>query len=108
MSLENLKKFGELCDRDVNVLAKVKEIGMDSDAVIKYAAEEHLLEFTPDDMIELAKIAGNSSDELDEEDLDKIAGGFFTASAVLAVGMVGVAILAGLGVTAAIKATAAK
>lgn len=80
MSLENLQKFGELCEQDAEVGSRVKEIGMDPDAVIKYAAEEHQLEFTQDDLLELAQKAGNSTDELDEDDLDKIAGGVLSAT----------------------------
>jgi|GEM_PF-1300113 len=103
MSVEDLKKFGQLCEKDESVRARAKQIGInDPDGLMAYAAKELDLEFTRDDMMELAREAGVSKDELSEEDLEKIAGGVATVTAVALGGMVlGTAALGGMILSAA-------
>ena len=82
MSLDNLKEFGRLCKEDDAVKAKVKEIGVNNtDELIAYAGKELNLDFSLDDMKTLAKETGSSNEELNEEDLEKIAGGVWTVTA---------------------------
>ena len=82
MSVENLKKYGKLCEEDEKVRAKAKEIGLqDFDGQIAYAKTLGL-EFSKEDAEALAKEAGlDKKDELNEEDLKKVAGGVVTITA---------------------------
>ena len=83
MSIENFKKYGQKVAEDKEVRAKAKEIGINHiDGQIAYAKTLGL-EFTVKDMEELAREAGISVDELSEEDLEKVAGGFFVGPATL-------------------------
>lgn len=83
MSLENFKKFVQLCGKDESVRDKVKEIGISNEPeLVEYAAAEHGLEFNEDDMRAFAKEHGISDDELSEEDLEKIAGGCVTMTVI--------------------------
>lgn len=102
MSIEDLKKFGQLCNDDLEVRDRAKEIGLtDTDGLIAYGRELGL-EFTGQDMLDLAREAGIHSDELSEEDLERIAGGVCTVTAAaVAAGAVCVA-----GVVAAAGGTA--
>jgi predicted ribosomally synthesized peptide with nif11-like leader len=90
MSIENLKKYGKMCEDDEKVRAKAKEIGIqDIDGQIAYGKTLGL-EFSKEDFEALAKEAGlEKKDELSEEDLQKVAGGFITATcAAMAVGAI--------------------
>ena len=84
MSVEDLKKYGKMCADDPDVRKKAKEIGMeDVDGQITYAKQLGLT-FTKEDLEALAKEAGLSKkDELSEEDLEKVAGGFVSTTALL-------------------------
>ncbi len=86
MSVENLKKYGIMCAEKDDVRAKAKEIGVDNaDGQIAYAKELGL-EFSRQDMEDLAKEAGiTGNDELSEEDLEKVAGGISVANVVIGV-----------------------
>jgi predicted ribosomally synthesized peptide with nif11-like leader len=99
MSVQNLKKYGKMCAEDEKVRAKAKEIGMqDMDGQIAYGKSLGL-EFSKEDFEALAKEAGlEKKDELSEEDLKKVAGGFITTTAVLATTAITMA--AGLGAIA--------
>jgi predicted ribosomally synthesized peptide with nif11-like leader len=83
MSVENLKKYGELCAKDTEVRKKAKEIGIeDLDGQIAYGKSLGL-EFSREDFAALAKEAGmDGKNELSEEDLKKVAGGFATTTAI--------------------------
>ena len=98
MSVENLKKYGKLCEEDEKVRNKAKEIGLpDLEGQIAYAKTLGL-EFSKDDVEALSKEAGlDKKDELSEEDLKKVAGGLVTAtaavvSAVAAIASLGIAV----------------
>jgi predicted ribosomally synthesized peptide with nif11-like leader len=86
VSVENLKKYGKLCEEDEKVRAKAKEIGLqDMDGQIAYAKSLGL-EFSKEDIEALAKEAGlDKKDELSGEDLEKVAGGFTTSTVAAAV-----------------------
>lgn len=76
MSLDNLKKFRELCAKNGVVMAKAKEIGVDNtEELIAYAGQEFDLAFSSDDIAALAKEGGAAMDELSDEDLDRVSGG---------------------------------
>jgi predicted ribosomally synthesized peptide with nif11-like leader len=96
MSVENLKKYGKMCSEDENVRAKAKEIGLqDIDGQIAHAKTLGL-EFSKEDFEALAKEAGlEKKDELNEEELKKVAGGLatltgLTIAAVVAMGAVSI------------------
>lgn len=88
MSIENLKKYGKLCAEDEAVREKAKAIGLqDVAGQIAYATSLGL-PFSEEDMTALAKEVGaDQKDELSEEDLEKVAGGFVTATAAAVAGV---------------------
>lgn len=89
MSVENFKKFGQLCAQDEAIREKVKAIGIENvDAWIAYAKNELGLEFTKEDMKSLAKEVG-PQDELSEEQLEQVAGGVVTSTGAAVAGGVG-------------------
>ena len=74
--MQNLKKFVQLIFEDASVAAKVQEIGFNSpNAVIGYAKELGF-EFDQQDMEEFGNIVLGQSDELSEEELAKVSGGW--------------------------------
>jgi predicted ribosomally synthesized peptide with nif11-like leader len=85
MSVENLKKYGKMCEDDEKIRAKAKEIGLqDLDGQIAYGKSLGL-DFSKEDFEALAKEAGlEKKDELSEEDLKKVAGGFVAVTAGIA------------------------
>jgi predicted ribosomally synthesized peptide with nif11-like leader len=90
MSVENLKKYGELCSTDEHVRARAKEIGLqDLGGHIAYGKSLGL-EFSMEDFAALSKEVGlDEKNELSEEDLKKVAGGYATLTAfVIVIGMV--------------------
>ncbi|MBD3308265.1 hypothetical protein GF339_17590, partial [candidate division KSB3 bacterium] len=69
MSVEDFKKFGQLCAENPEIRERVKEIGLDNiDGWIAYSKNELGLEFDKDDMQKLADETP-PVDELDEEQL---------------------------------------
>jgi predicted ribosomally synthesized peptide with nif11-like leader len=92
MSVENLKKYGQLCAEDEKVRAKAKEIGInDVDGQIAYGKSLGL-EFSREDFQALGKESGiEGKDELSEEELKKVAGGVITATIAVILGSVAVA-----------------
>jgi predicted ribosomally synthesized peptide with nif11-like leader len=81
VSVENLKKYGKMCEENEEVRKKAKEIGLqDVDGHIAYGKSLGL-EFSKEDFAALAKEAVlEKKDELSEEDLKKVAGGLFTVT----------------------------
>jgi predicted ribosomally synthesized peptide with nif11-like leader len=102
MSVENLKKYGKMCADDEKVRSKAKEIGMqDIDGQIAYAKSLGL-EFSKEDFEVLSKETGaDRKDELNEEDLKKVAGGFLTTT--LLISSAAAAVVAGAGTAAVIN-----
>jgi predicted ribosomally synthesized peptide with nif11-like leader len=101
MSVENLKKYGQLCEKTMEVREKAKEIGIkDLDGQIAHAKTLGL-EFSREDLEALAKEVGlDGQNELTEEDLKKVAGGTLTITAAALVvtvfaGMVAVGTMPG-------------
>ncbi len=86
MSVEDLKKYGQMCAEKDDIRAKAKEIGIENvDGQIAYAKGLGL-EFSKQDMEDLAKESGISGkDELSEEDLEKVAGGAATTTTFVAI-----------------------
>lgn len=88
MSVEDLKKYGQMAAENEEVREKAKSIGLqDIDGQIAYAKTLGL-EFTKEDMEALSKEVGaGQSDELSEEDLEKVAGGAVTTTGAAVAGM---------------------
>ncbi|MDR3353957.1 MAG: Nif11-like leader peptide family RiPP precursor, partial [Synergistaceae bacterium] len=83
MSVENLKKYGELCANDTEIHKKAKEIGIEDMAGQIAYAKSLGLEFSREDFAALAKEAGlDGANELSEEELKKVAGGCATLTLV--------------------------
>jgi predicted ribosomally synthesized peptide with nif11-like leader len=82
MSIGDVKKYAELCAGDEEIRKKAKGIGLsDIDGHIAHA-KSFGLTISREDFEALAKEAGvDGKDELSEEDLKKVAGGFFTSTA---------------------------
>jgi predicted ribosomally synthesized peptide with nif11-like leader len=99
MSVENFKKFGQLCAQDKKVRDRVKAIGVDNiDGWIEYSKTELGLEFTKADMKAVSEEVG-PSDELSESQLEQVAGGFATGTAAAVVGAAAGAAAAATAVT---------
>jgi predicted ribosomally synthesized peptide with nif11-like leader len=103
MSVENLKKYGQLCAEKEEVRKKAKEIGIkDLGGQIAHAKSLGL-EFSKEDVETLAKEAGvDRKDELSEEELKKVAGGFVSTTIALASLVLAGAGIAGIGAGAAV------
>ena len=87
MSVENFKKFGQMCAEDKNVREKVKEIGIDNvEGWITYSRDELGLEFDTEDVQALAAEEVPSLDELNEDQLEQIAGGVVTSTGAAVAG----------------------
>jgi predicted ribosomally synthesized peptide with nif11-like leader len=99
MSVENLKKYGQMCEEKEDVRKKAKEIGLQNlDGQIAYAKTLGL-EFSKADVEALAKEAGIAGkEELSEDDLKKVAGGVVTTTAAMIA-----TILAAAGIVAAVN-----
>ena len=83
MSVQDLKKFGQLCTEDETVRARAKAIGLnDVPGQIAYAKELGF-DFSLADLQTLAQEAGVSKNQLTEAELERVAGGFLTATAVV-------------------------
>ena len=102
MSVEDFIQFSQKAEKDSAVRAKIKEMGLENvDGWIKYAKDELSLEFTKDDMQVVADNAGSVTEELTEEQLENIAGGFVSSTgAAVAGGVAAVAAAAAGGVSA--------
>jgi predicted ribosomally synthesized peptide with nif11-like leader len=105
MSVESLKKYGKLCSENEEVRKKAKEIGVNNlDGQAAYAKSLGL-EFSKEDFAVLAQEAGlDGKNEISDEDLKKVAGGFGTTTAAILVG----GLLVGAGIVAGGSAASAK
>ncbi len=101
MSTESLKQFIQKLGTDDALAGKFKGISADPNAVIALGKEQGY-EFTAEDMKALKEQQG---DELSDQELENVAGGFVTATAV-AVGAAVVAAGAGVASAAAIGVSA--
>ena len=103
MSVQDLKKYGKMAAEDPKVRAKAKEIGLMNVKGQAAYAKTLGLDFTEADMQALAKESVPKG-ELSEKELQAVAGGIASATALavagLAVGVVG----AGAGVTSTVTA----
>lgn len=100
MSVEHLKAYGKKIAEDEEVKKRAKDIGLnDLDGQIAYGKELGF-EFTVDDMRALAEEVGVTEDELSEEQLERIAGGAATTTAVV-VGATAATAVGAVGVSAA-------
>lgn len=97
MSVEDLKKFGQLCHNDETVRNRVIEIGLQDVQGLMAYGRELGLEFDETDMLDAAKEAGVNVDELSEEQLEKIAGGVVTTTAMVMGALIGIAAMVTTG-----------
>ena len=86
MSVEDLKKYGLMCIGDEDLKAKAETMGMDIEKHIAHGKELGL-DFGSEDFQTLGEETGFSKDELTDEQLERIAGGAATATA-LGIGLV--------------------
>ena len=92
MSVDALKEFSKKCVTDETLKKRVKEIGLkDLDGLVAYGKEQGY-EFSKEDFGTMAKEAEGNK-ELSDADLEKVAGGIVSATAMgvagLAVAVVG-------------------
>ena len=111
--MKNLKRFIKLSEENAEVKSKLNELGFsDPSAIINYGKELGY-EFTEQDLEQLGNSLLEQSEELSDEELEQVAGGFIdlvtfaaciAAGVVFAVGAVGVGVVgaavAGAGVVA--------
>ncbi len=83
MSVEDFKKYGQMIAQDEKVRAKAKAIGVENVTGQIGYAKTLGLEFTQQDMAKAVREAGVSSQELSEEQLEKVAGGAISSTAVV-------------------------
>ena len=102
MSADDFIKFSQQAEKDPAVRTKIKELGLENiDGWIKYAKDELNLEFTKADMQVIVDNAGSVTEELTEEQLENIAGGFVSSTGAAVAGAVaGVASAAAGGAAA--------
>ncbi len=79
MSVESLKQFIQKLGTDDALAGKFKGVSADPNAVIALG-KEYNYEFTAEDMRDLKKQQG---EELSDKELENVAGGFVTATAVV-------------------------
>lgn len=104
MSVADLKEYGRRAASDPSVRQKAKEIGLQNLKGQAEYAKTLGLNFTPDDMQELAKEVAPKG-ELSEEQLGAVAGGIVSATAMAAAAVVGTGIAVGTSVTAVTSST---
>lgn len=102
MSVESLKAFGNKITEDEELKKKAQDRGLENVDEMVALAQENGFDVTREDYKQLAEEL-KSSEELTDDDLEKVAGGFATAVAVgVAVGAAaGGALVAGGAVAAA-------
>ena len=90
MSVENLKEYARRCAADPELRAVAKDIGLgDVDEHMRHAGSMGL-DWDKDDLVVFRKELGDGEDleDLSEDELEQIAGGFVTATALAVVGAV--------------------
>jgi lactobin A/cerein 7B family class IIb bacteriocin len=105
MSIGDVKKYAELCTGNEEARKKAKDIGLsDIDGHIAHAKSLGLT-ISREDFEALAKEAGvDGKNELSEEDLKKVAGGYITVTGfVLAAMAVGAMVGGGAAGAAAVE-----
>lgn len=104
MSVENLKEYARRCAAEPELRVKAKEFGFRNiDEHIRHAGSLDL-DWTPSDLVAFRKEvidAEGDLEDLDEEELEQIAGGVITAVAAVVVGAV-VAVATAAVVTSAV------
>ena len=104
MSVENLKEYARRCATDPELRARAKALGVeDAEGHMREAAALGL-DWTMDDMVAFRKevLDDESLGELDEEDLEQVAGGVVTASLAVAGAVLAVGVAAGSAAAAAV------
>lgn len=99
MSLEALKEYGRRCIEEPELRRQAKEIGISNMQGQIEHARSLGLEWDSGDMAALVRETGADA-ELSEEQLEGVAGGFFTVTAAVVVGGVSAGVAAGAAVGA--------
>ncbi|MGE4267221.1 MAG: Nif11-like leader peptide family RiPP precursor [Deferribacterales bacterium] len=101
--MKNLKNFMRFSGSNEDVKRKLAELGFgDPQAVVSYAKELGY-EFSEKDLDEFSKQLLDKSEELSDEDLEKVAGGFTLVAALLvAAALAAVIALGAVGVGGAV------
>ncbi len=89
MSVENLKEYARRCAADPELRAVAKDIGLgDVDEHMRHAGSMGL-DWDRGDLVEFRKELSDGEDfeDLSEEELEQIAGGFATATALAVIGV---------------------
>ncbi len=100
MSVEDFKKYGQMIAEKPEVRAKAKQIGIADIRGQAAYAKTLGLSFTQDDVAKVVKEASASSEELSEEQLEKVAGGAISTTAAAVVGAVVGIVSTGVAVAA--------
>ena len=108
MSVENLKEYARRCATEPEMRQAAKDIGWEDIPAHRRRSESLGLEW---DMRDMADFRNELTQEegfenLDEEDLDKIAGGVCTVTAVIVGSAVVGSVVAGAGAGAAVTGKA--
>jgi len=103
MSQEAVKEFFKKIGEDEELTEKVKEAGTNVNELIRLGMECGC-EFTPEDLKFVHEELTKSGDELSDEDLEKVAGGFVTAAVAAAMA----AVASGAAAVASAVTTAVK
>lgn len=106
MSTAAFKEFAVKVMEDEELKAKAKEIGMENVDGIIALAKENGYDVSMDDLIEMAKEL-QPQEELSDDDLDKVAGGFIEL-VTLSILAVSAAIAVVTGATAVSQAASGK
>ena len=103
MSIKDFKKFVNLVSKDKVLANKVREAGTDPEKIISLGKEKNL-SFSRKDMKAAHDEIATPNKELSEEDLEKVAGGFVTSTAVALAGAAGSVATAAISVATAAHA----
>ncbi len=102
MSVENVKKFMELVVQDASLQKELAKAGTDVPKIISLGAERGLT-FTAQD---IKTVYDETGGELTEEQLEKVAGGFVSSTAVVVAAVAAVVSALAAVATVAVEAAA--
>ena len=90
MSLENLKEYARRCATEPEMRQAAREIGIEDVDEHMSIAEGLGLEWGREDMLAYRRelVKGDDLEDISQEDLEQIAGGICTITAVVVVGVV--------------------
>ena len=108
MSVENLKEYARRCATEPELLAKAKEFGMADIGEHMRQSCSLDLDWTREDLVAFRKEvvdAEGDLEDLGEEELEQVAGGFISTTAVMVVAAVSAAVVGAAVVGSAVAGT---